>query len=229
MRYLLICLMLIMLTACGGGEEPTAIPNTDAPPTVFVPQNTPVGIVEIAPENTTTIETLIAEEVSAQNPQPFVPTLAPVEEGGLAVPLAGTLVASQTEDPQAGSAFDYIYFVQEGGANNERIVIEIYSDGRTKRNDQEGTIGQDRIIEIIRAMDALNYFGLQGTFLGPAPRPDEYIYQIYIKRGANERLINAQDGYIPIEFVQFMSTIRNVVEIEATPEVTPTVEATPAS
>jgi hypothetical protein len=225
MRYLLIFLMLMMLSACGGGET-TPEPIVDIPPTSFVPEGTQVGVVDVAPENITGVETLIAEEISAQNPQPFAPTLLPVEEeGALPVPLAGTLVASETEDPQAGLAFDYIYLLQEGGSNNERIVSEIYGDGRTTFNAREGKIGQDALIEIIRAIDELNYFGIQGTFLGPAPRPNEYTYTIVVQRGANSRRINAQDGYIPMEVMQFMAQIRTIAE--SAPALAPT--STPTS
>jgi len=203
----------MMLSACGGGET-TPEPTVDIQPTSFVPEGTQVGVIDVAPENVTGVETLIAEEIAAQNPQPFAPTLLPVEEeGALPVPLAGTLVASETEDPQAGLAFDYIYLLQEGGSNNERIIAEIYGDGRTTFNTREGKIGQDTIIEIIRAIDELNYFGIQGTFLGPAPRPNEYNYTIVVQRGANSRRINAQDGYIPMEFIRFLAQIRNIAEL----------------
>ena len=224
MRYLLIGLMVILLAACGGGDSST-VTNTDVPPTVFIPQGTQVGVVPVSSENVPAIETLIAEEIVAQNPQPFVipsPDFT-LEVGELPVPLVGTLVASATEDPQAGQVFDYIYMTQTGGSNNEQIVIELYGDGRAKFNDREGQISQDAIAQIVSAMDDINYFGLQGTFMGPAPRPNEYVYQIYIQRGGNERLINAQDEYMPIEFMGLLSLVRNVAEglqpasAEATP------------
>lgn len=229
MRYLLIGLIIILLAGCGGGEPTEVVQNTDALPTVFVPEGTQVGIVEVSSENAPAIETLIAEEIAAQNPQPFVPpTLAAtLEEGALPAPLVGTLVASVTEDPQAGRIFDYIYMTQTGGSENVQIVVEIYGDGRAKYNDKEGRISQDAINQIVVLMDELNYFGLVGTFIGPAPRPNEYTYQIYIQRGGIDRLINAQDGYIPVEFTGLLSLVRNSAETivtgntEATPELTP--------
>ncbi|PJF27024.1 MAG: hypothetical protein CUN52_15080 [Phototrophicales bacterium] len=101
---------------------------------------------------------------------------------------------------------------QIGGVNNENITIQIYKDGRVTINDRTGVISQENIEELIRHIDALNFFGLQGTFIGPAPRPNEYVYQIFIKRGGQERLLNAQDGYMPIEFASFLGDVRAVAE-----------------
>lgn len=211
MRYVLILLMLMMLTACGGGESP-ATEDANAQPTPFVPEGTQVGVNPVSDENVPIIETLIAEEIAAQNPQPYIPPLPTVGEGGLPVPPIGTLVASQTENVQAGVPFDYIYMTQIGGVNNENITIQIYKDGRVTINDRTGVISQENIEELIRHIDALNFFGLQGTFMGPAPRPNEYVYQIFIKRGGQERLLNAQDGYMPIEFASFLGYVRAVAE-----------------
>lgn len=232
MRYVLIIVILFTFTACQGGGDATTQPEESlATNTPFVPEGTQVGVSEVNPDDVPVIETLIAEEIAGQNPTPFAIPLATTEGQELPVPPVGTLVASQTEDLQAGTGFDYIYMTQTGGVNNESIVIEIYSDGRATINDREGMISRENIIELVRNIDALNYFGVQGTFMGPAPRPNEYVYQIYIKRGGAERLINAQDGYMPIEFSSFLGYVRSVAESLSTtpPTATPNAEATPAS
>ena len=213
MRYVLIIVILFTFTACQGGGDVTPQPEeSSATNTPFVPEGTQVGVSEVNPDDVPIIETLIAEEIAAQNPPSFVIPLATTEGEALPVPPVGTLVASQTEDVQAGTGFDYIYMTQTGGANNESIVIEIYGDGRAKLNNREGMISRDNIVELVRNIDSLNFFGLQGTFMGPAPRPNEYVYQIYVKRGGMERLINAQDGYMPIEFSSFLGYVRVVAE-----------------
>ncbi len=232
MRYVLIIVILLTFTACQGGGDATTEPEeSSATNTPFAPEGTQVGVSEVDPEDVPVIETLIAEEIAAQNPAPPIIPLATTEGQELPIAPVGTLIASQTEDVQAGTGFDYIYMTQTGGVNNESIVIEIYSDGRAKLNDREGIITRENIVELVRNIDSLNFFGLQGTFMGPAPRPNEYVYQIYIKRGGLERLINAQDGYMPIEFSSFLGYVRAVAEgLSTTPATaTPNVQATPAS
>lgn len=226
MRYVLIIVILLTFTACQSGGDATQQPEeSSATNTPFVPEGTQVGISEVNPDDVPVIETLIAEEIAAQNPPSFVIPLATTEGEALPVAPVGTLVASKTEDVQAGTGFDYIYMTQTGGASNESIVIEIYGDGRATINDRSGTVSRESIVELVRTIDTLNFFGLQGTFMGPAPRPNEYVYQIYVKRGGMERLINAQDGYMPIEFSSFLGYVRVVAEgLSTTP---PT--ATPAS
>lgn len=219
MRYVLIVVMVCLITACQGGGDETV---TNVP---SIPEGTQVGVSDVDPENVPIIETLIAQEVAAQNPTPFAIPLPTTEGEALPVPPVGTLIASRTEDVQAGTGFDYIYMTQTGGASNERIVVEIYDDGRAKFNDREGTVTNENIAELARHLDRLNFFGLQGTFMGPAPRPNEYVYQIYVKRGSVERLINAQDGYMPLEFSTFLGFVRSVAE--SLSPLPPTSTATP--
>ncbi|PJF21098.1 MAG: hypothetical protein CUN56_12805, partial [Phototrophicales bacterium] len=176
MRHSLILLVALILAACGsGGDEPapTTVSNTETSSSTQVPPNvTPVGA-GITDED---LQTLLPPVAS-----PFVPpTQTPASEGALPVPLPQTLVASETEDPEPGGEFNYIYFRQTGGVNNESIVIEIFGDGLVMYNGIEGRISPEDVANLNQVIDDLNFFGLQGTMLSAAPgRPEVYYYQVY--------------------------------------------------
>lgn len=205
-QTLQVCILLLalMLAACGGEQAPAA---TDAPPDVPTEQaalSTEVqeaqpGLLATPTENTTPRPTLDATQQAEADAAGFVPTLP--------IPLPGTLVASSTEDPDAGLVFDKVTLVVTGGASNVNNVIEVFQNGRVVRNGVTTNVSIEEIIALDTMLDEINFFGLQAAFLGPAPDPNSYRYSLTVLRGLSERLVNAQDGFMPVEFQTLLAKI----------------------
>lgn len=144
------------------------------------------------------------------------------------VPLPGTLVASETEDPLGPLVFDYLRLDQAGGPDpTQTLTIEIYGDGRILRNGIEATLGQEQVAQVDERLDAINFFGLQNMFVGPPGRGDEYTYTLFVRQQDRQRRINAQDGYIPLEVRQTLALI--VLMGDVVPPPTPVLEVTPTA
>lgn len=220
MRILLMMLVALVLAACGagGGEEETVNNNTPEPapqsgePTatleVFVDEE---GREFVLPqeEGEESVEEQIGALVeSAQSTPQVRATFTPASEGALDVPLPQTLVASETEEVEPIPDFNRIAFSQQGGGNT--IVFEILGDGRVVRDGQTYNIGTAQVAALNQAIDELNFFGLQGTFLGPPGAEEAYRYRVSVQAGDIERAITAQDGYIPLELRRFLGLIRDI-------------------
>ena len=188
----LIMVLVLLLTACGGDEDNATSSS-----------NEPVSD-EAA--------TFAAEVDDVLTDATLVPPASPADDSSLVVAPPGVLVASETEDPEPRGMFDYIYMTQEGGRENTVTTIEIYGDGRIVRNSVEGRIGTEAINEIDATINEINFFGMQGTLLGPPGGEDVYYYRLVVQRGFQARTITAQDGYIPNEFLNLLSLIRQVGE-----------------
>jgi hypothetical protein len=193
MRYALYLVLVcaLVLSACGGGgdgDNDTVADNT---------QQTDQTAPAVDPNATPTEDTgnSIADILTVEPVQPHGVTGNEPDE--LEVPLPGTLVASATEDPDAGLIFDRVVFTMTGGADNTTLTIELKSDGTMTRDGVVGFVGQDVVNAVDTLLDEVNFFGLQATFLGPAPDSTVYRYSLRVERAGAERTINAQDGYTP--------------------------------
>jgi len=178
----LLILSALFLAACNGGGSPA-----DDQPTDSGNQNPP-------PAATQNIVIVTRE-----------PTL---EDGQLPVPLPGTLVASATEDPDIGLVFDHIEFTQTRLSDDSTLTIEIFQDGRVVRDGETLTISEDEIFQIDIIIDELNFFGMQGNFLGPsADSGGQYRYRVRVERAGVARAVTAQDGFMPQELKDFLVAI----------------------
>ena len=195
MRYTayLILILALVMAACGGDNGDSGSP---------VPSPTPLS------DEALTFQAEMVEVLTDETALPPLATQTPASESALVIALPGTLVASETEDPDPRGPFDYIYMQQQGGRENTTIIIEIYGDGRVTRDGMEGRISPDQIAGLNEAINTLNFFGMQGTLLGPPGGEDTYTYRVSIQRGAQARTVNAQDGYMPDEFIQLLGLIR---------------------
>ena len=200
MRYTayLILILALVMAACGGDNGDSGSPA--APPTNTEPLRDEALTFQAEMDAVLTDETAL----------PPLATQTPASESALIIAAPGTLVASETEDPDPRGPFDYIYMQTQGGRENTTVIIEIYSDGRVTRDGMEGrSISPDQIAGLNEAINALNFFGMQGTLLGPSGSEDTYTYRVSIQRGTQARTVNAQDGYMPDEFIQLLGLIRN--------------------
>jgi hypothetical protein len=204
-RYLMIVLLL-MLAACGGAEE--TLPTQ-------VTANGETDVIEPPTDGSSSFDEEIDALLSGATPEQVVlPTVDPELEGALPVPLPGTLVASETEEPEPFlGVFTFIYFEQTGGAEDVNIIVEIYGDGRVVSNGRTFQVDQSVIRQLDQMITELNFFGMQGTFLGPPGSPSDYRYRVAIGRGELERAVQAQDGFIPVELTRFLGMIRETGDL----------------
>jgi hypothetical protein len=141
------------------------------------------------------------------NPNAQPATVQGTGEGELPVAPPGTLVSSATEDPGAAQVFDQIVATQSGGATNMNRFVQVFKDGTVVRDDTRTTVSQEQITAVDTMLDEINFFGLQGAFLGPASDPNSYRYTLTVIRGETERMIQAQDGFMPAELERLLATV----------------------
>ncbi len=193
---ILLVLVMLVLAACGGGGDTDDTGDAGEGEQTDIPSEgdeIPLDTGEVTPTD---------------NPYIVIVTpRSPEDEFALEVPLPGTLVASATEDPDAALIFDRIVLTRTGGPTGETLEIELLSDGTIIRNGVTGATTYERIIVIDDIIDELNFFGMQGALIGPGGDSEVYRYTIRVYRGDSNRMITAEDGYIPNEFQRLLSTI----------------------
>ncbi len=190
MRYGLILVLLLALTACNSPTESPTAAVTEA-------------VADTVPPTTEASEPQPDAEATAEV------TADPLEQAGVVLPPAGTLIAPATEDPNPDSAqpFDFIIFEQSGGPNNETFIIQVFNDGRVERDGVTTTISAQQVAMLDALLKELNFFGLQGQFAVPGASTDVYSYRITVEQGGGSRTINAQDGYTPTELLELFSLL----------------------
>ncbi len=234
MRYLLYLSLVLLMAACGGGgsdDAPAApgVPPAEetggqaspvAPPVaeVVLPTLPPVIIAtdedgleySLPPAEEPSFEEQLNIQLAPPLPNVIQPTHTPASEGALPVPLPGTLVASETEEAEPIPDFQQITLLQQGGPADINVRVDIFSDGRVIRDGQTGSVAPGTIAELNQIIRDLNFFGLQGTFLGPTVPEEAYRYRITVISGQTERAINMQDGFMPEEVMRFLGRLRTV-------------------
>lgn len=208
--YLVILMIALLAAACGGRSATTPVPPAQgdnvSPQGQEVPPELGGGItdpsqVQVAPTYFNELGTPIPLEQVTPIATPEFPDTLPT------APPVGVLVAVVTEDPDAGSGFDYIYFEQTGGPEATSITMEVYGDGRLIINGQERTARQQDMEAVAQLIDEINFFDVIGTFSGPPTSDETYRYRIGVAQGARQRAISAQEGYIPAEFARLLSAV----------------------
>lgn len=215
LTFILLLMGSLILAACGGGGSSDDAESAEAATTV--PQ-APAGPDESMPtgpddpgEEVPGLDELEAE-VGPERPM-VIPTQTPAGEGALPVVPPGTLIASETQDPEIEAGrFEYIFFEQTGGPNDQTITIEIFDNGSMNYNDLSGAVDAATIELLNQRLDEINFFGLQATYMGPPGGDEIYQYRLLVRQGGIEKMINAQDGYIPREVVALLSLVRQTAE-----------------
>lgn len=189
-------LLVLLLAACGGGAvEPTQPPAV--PPAV--PTETAASIAEATPE-------------------PALPTSGPAPTAFLPPPgvLGGAVVTEEAapedtaglEQVAPPSGFDEISFVQTGGPANESLQIEVRrSTGEVLVNGEAVPVEAARLDALAAYIDEISLFDVQGVFLGPAARPNDYRYRLIVSSGQNARSFEMQEGYLPPEITRLLALI----------------------
>ncbi len=144
-------------------------------------------------------------------PTALIRTPAP---GELPIGDPRTLIASETEDPDGPALFEQITLIVSGGPliNGQRPPdsrIEITRDGRITRDTKQGTIDQASIDRLNALINAMNFFGAQGNYVGNFGADDTaFYYSITVKAtGARERTLNAHEGLMPVELKNLIGEV----------------------
>jgi len=193
-----LCLILIaalFLAACGSGGTPVPTAESTSP--------TVQATLALVGETPDSAATQTAQPTVEQQQRSFATDEPPL-------PIPGTLDASSNPDAEAGLVFDDIQFERTGGIAGETLTIEVKSDGTFTRDGVPGTISPDQVTMIDNMIDQLNFFGLQGIFEAPGTSADVYRYRVRVSRAGSARTIQAQDGFIPPELIQFISLLSSL-------------------
>ncbi|HUN06185.1 MAG TPA: hypothetical protein PLQ56_06270 [Aggregatilineales bacterium] len=190
-RYALLLIVIALIAAGCGAQQPTAAPPTaDAggPTATSASIATPAG--------------------------PVAGFTQPVDQAldmtGMATPPpAGTAVvaAANTPDPLASIQFTSITFLQTGGSSDARILIVLKGDGTFTRNDVPGSISADQVAMIDDYLNQINFFRISGTFTSANVRPDQHTYSVLVEKDGASATINMQDGLVPPELARLLAML----------------------
>lgn len=134
-------------------------------------------------------------------------TLSVAEEArdSIVMPLPGTLVVSETEDPRADVPFTGITLVRLHQGIADQLVIK--GDGTFTYNNVPGILSPQQIFNLNQAIKDINFFGVEATFMSMVPQTDSYEYALTIQREEDTRTIVSQDNFTPNEYVSFLAKI----------------------
>lgn len=190
-RYALLLIVIAVIAAGCGAQQPTAVPPTvdaGAPTATSASLATPAG--------------------------PVAGFTQPVDQAldmtGMATPPpAGTAVvaAANTPDPLASIQFTTITFLQSGGSNNTQILVVLKGDGTFTRNDVPGSISADQVAMIDDYLNQINFFRISGTFTSANVRPDQHTYSVLVEKDGASATINMQDGLVPPELARLLAML----------------------
>ncbi len=190
-RYALLLIVIAVIAAGCGAQQPTAAPptaNPGGPTATSASIATPAG--------------------------PVAGFTQPVDQAldmtGMATPPpAGTAVvaAANTPDPLASIQFTTITFLQSGGSNDTRILVVLKGDGTFTRNDVPGSISADQVAMIDDYLNQINFFRISGTFTSANVRPDQHTYSVLVEKDGASATINMQDGLVPPELARLLAML----------------------
>ncbi|MCB9456651.1 MAG: hypothetical protein H6671_11750 [Anaerolineaceae bacterium] len=201
---ILLFSVILLLAACGGGTETPALPTVDT--SVSNPTAEPVGQVAqptpIPPPG---------EQPTDAPPEPSLEPTAQrmVVEIPATVPVAGTVVMSETEDPDIGLTFTKIIYYQTGGTGGGTPVsIEVHSDGTAVRDGVSFTITPDQIVSLDLLIDQVNFFGISGVFTSPGSSQEIMRYRVSVERSDGSSVaIAMEEGLVPDVMLPLLSAI----------------------
>ncbi len=172
---------VLVLAACGGTPQPTATP---VPPTAVPPT--------VAPANVS------------------VATMAAT----LGLPQPGTAIIPDQPTPNAPTpepiSFTDITFTQTGGIANLALKIDLHGDGTLIRDGKTSAVTPSDIKAINTLLDQIQFFALQGIFVGPGATSDTYTYSVTVTTADRSRTIQSQDGLTPPQLNQLYDAIRKL-------------------
>jgi len=179
LRPLLIVAIGLMLAACTN-QSPTA---TSAP----------------APQGGTSMPPVPATLVIVTR------SVAQEARDSIVMPLPGTLVVSETEDPRADVPFTGITLVRLHQGIADQLVIK--GDGTFTYNNVPGILSPQQIFNLNEAIKGINFFGVEATFMSMVPQIDAFEYALTVERGEDTRTIVSQDNFTPNEYTTFLAKI----------------------
>ncbi len=231
MRYALLIGLLMLLVACSGDsnddqELPTALPTNTSPPPAGEIQPTPANPealagVTVGPEGQ--LEGVVQDEPTTPEPTAVVVgadfearadgTDPEVVRGPTGVPMivpASPEPGAQafvTEEVEPIGDFEVVELVQSGGRNDIETTIEIFADGRVVQDGQEGMVDPNTVQRLNQMIRSMDFYGMQGTFIGPPGDEAGYTYRLYVSASETARSITMRDGYLTPELQDMLGLI----------------------
>ncbi len=201
----------LVFFGCSGTPEATTPPTENIPDPVVTADPNQIG--DSGEEPTRETGSVVQVPPTPNITQPPFPTMEPTIEGALIAVDSRTLVASRTEDPNAGEPFDLLRIERSGGPGSSQttppppLVIELQGDGTMTYGDQQAQVPQAVLDQMNNRIRAIDFFGISGDFLGSIglDGTEDYIYQVYITRGNTSRRLSARDTVMPQELRDFIA------------------------
>lgn len=181
-------------------QPPTTTPDPNNPP--------PTRIVETS--GPTDIPTRTLDPVMAVTHTAIVidAATAGASFGTPELPIAGTAIISQTQDPNAGLLFDRIIFSID--ANGAVETVEVLQSGQVVRNGQAGIpLNGQQVTELDAILDEINYFGLSGIFQAMGGGRRGTTFTITVERAGESYTIVADDNFTPPELRRLFTVLIN--------------------
>jgi hypothetical protein len=198
-RTVLAVLVVLGLTACGGASDVS--PTLANVPTEA---GTPIADVPL-PTNTDGSQPLSSEVMTR------AAAIADGSDPLAGIPPYGELVASSTEDVNAGLVFDSIQLTRYGGGEGfQAIQITILQNGSYIRNGVTGNLSPAEVTNLDTMLDEINFFGLQSVMMSVNAESTNAKYELRVIRGGDNRAIGSEDGYMPTEYMVLLGEILNV-------------------
>jgi len=128
-----------------------------------------------------------------------------IRPGDLEIPLPGTLVASETEDPNADVPFTRLEVTRVHLGVTDTLIIK--GDGTFTYNGEAGVLSPQQIFNLNQAIKEINFYGLQGTMMSTVPQQNVHEYAVTVERGEESRTLVSQDKFMPATYTEFVSRI----------------------
>jgi len=187
-RIGIIGLLLVGLAACGAEAAPTSVSSDGVD--AGTPQPTPEAFV-----------------IVTRRPQPTEES--PLEDILAGVPIGPTLVSSATEDPDIALVFDLVELTIWGGPEG-RIELALRQDGSYTRNGAVGVVPPSVVTAVDDALDAINFFGLNGIYSSLNAENPARRYSLRVVRANLDRRMEGEEGYMPQEFMVLLAQIAQI-------------------
>jgi hypothetical protein len=117
--------------------------------------------------------------------------------------VGGVQQGAATPVPLAQS-FTRLVYVQIGGAGNQTLTVELTRDGTLTRSGVTAVLPASEVTAVINALEAIRFFDIGGTFVGPSSPEGAYVYSLTVETSDDTgRSLDAHEAFTPPDLQSF--------------------------